>query len=108
MGHPAALAGILVELERFLTSPPSDAEMDRAKRYLAGSFAVEQQRNASRAAHLTLDGLYGLGADNQRSYQERVAAVSKEDVARVAARVLRLDAYTLALVGDLGDDASAG
>ena len=53
----AALAGILVELERFLTSPPSDAEMDRAKRYLAGSFAVEQQRNASRAAHLTLDGL---------------------------------------------------
>jgi zinc protease len=104
----AALAGILVELERFLTSPPSDAEMNRAKRYLAGSFAVEQQRNASRAAHLTLDGLYGLGADNQRGYQERVAAVSKEDVARVAARVLRLDAYTLALVGDLGDDASAG
>jgi zinc protease len=97
----AALAGILEELERMLEAPPTDDELLRAKRYLAGSYAIGQQRNAARAAHASLDGLYGLGPESHLGYTARIAQVSKEDVLRVTRRVLRLDAYTLALVGNV-------
>ena len=97
----AALAGMQEELERFLEAPPDDEELERAKRYLAGSFAIQQQRNAARAAHTALDGLYGLGPEAHLGYALRIAQVSKQDVLRVARRVLRLDAYTLAIVGDV-------
>ena len=45
-----------------------------------------------------VNGLYGLGPEASRQYPERIRAVSKDDVARVARRVVRLDAYTLATV----------
>ena len=103
----AALEGIHEELERFFSEPPTDDELVRSKRYLAGSFAVEQQRSAARAAHLALDGLYELGPESHLDYARRVERVTKDDVLRVAQRVLRLDAYTLALVGDVDFDASS-
>jgi zinc protease len=57
----AARQGLLEELTRLLESPPDEAELDRARRYLAGSFVIDDQRNAAHAAHLSLDVLYGLG-----------------------------------------------
>ena len=63
-----------------------------------GNFAIDEQRAAVRAAHLSLDGLYGLGADADRHYAEHVSAVTPDDVLRVARRVVDLDAYSLALI----------
>ena len=94
--------GILEQLERLLGEPPTDDELERARRYLTGSFAIEQQRNSARAAHISLDALYGLGPEAYRSYAGVIETITKEDVLRVAQRVLRLDAYTIATVGDLG------
>ena len=51
-----------------------------------------------RAGQIALDALYGLGADASARYVERVLSVEKDDVLRVARRVLDLEAYTLALV----------
>ena len=93
-----AQAGMLEQLERLLESPPAEAELAGARRHLVGNFAIDEQRCALRAAHLALDGLYGLGADADRHYAERIEAVSADDVLRVARRVVKLDAYTLALV----------
>ena len=86
------------ELERLLDAPPTDDELLRAKRYLAGNFEIDLQRSSVRAAHLSLDALYGLGADADRYYVERVLAVSKDDVLRVARRVIDLTAPTIAVV----------
>ncbi len=96
--YDEARSGLLTELERLLASPPDDAELDRARRYLVGNFDIDQQRNATHAAHASLDALYDLGAAASRDYPERIRSVTKEDVERVAARVIRLDAYTLAAV----------
>ncbi len=96
--YEQARSGLLGELERLLESPPDGAELDRARRFLVGNFDIEQQRNSAHAAHASLDALYGLGAAASRDYPERIRSVSKEDVERVAARVIRLDAYTLAAV----------
>jgi len=96
-----ARQGILVELDRLLQAPPPEAELERARRYLTGSAAIDAQRNSHHAAHVALDALYGLGPEAHYGYAEEVGAVTGEDVLRVARRVLTLDAYVLSLVGDV-------
>jgi zinc protease len=93
-----AQSGILRELRRALDGPPPAAELERARRYLLGSFAIERQRSATRALQLALDVRYGLQGDFDRDYPERIRAVGAEDVLRVARRVIDLDAYTLAAI----------
>jgi zinc protease len=93
-----ARRGMFEQLERLLQEPPDTAELDGARRHLAGSFAIDEQRAATRAAHLSLDALYGLGADADRHYTEAIRAVTADDVLRVARRIIDLDAYTMATV----------
>lgn len=89
---------IFDELERLLDEPPTAEELERARRYLIGNFAIDQQRASVRASHVALDGLYGLGPDFDRRYAERVRAVTRDDLLRVARRIVRLDAVTLATI----------
>ena len=93
-----ARQGLLDELKRVVDAEPGSDELERAKRYLIGNFAIDQQRNAVHAAHVALDSLYGLGPAAYRELPERVAAIDREAVLRVARRVIDLDAYTLAVV----------
>jgi zinc protease len=93
-----AREGILLELRKLVESPPADEELRRAQNYLTGNFAIDQQRSAVRAGQIALDALYGLGADASTRYVERVLSIGKDDVLRVARRVLDLDAYALAMV----------
>jgi zinc protease len=95
----AARRGILEQLERLVQDLPSEAELTQTKRNLTGNFVIDQQRCAARAAHIALDGLYGLGPVAHRRYPELIRAVTREDVVRVARRIIRLDAYTLAQIG---------
>jgi zinc protease len=94
-----AQGGILAELRRTLDGPPPPAELERARRFLLGSFAIERQRSAARSLQLALDARYGLPIDVDRDYPQQIAAVGAEDVLRVARRIFTLDAYTLAAVG---------
>ena len=94
----AALDGIRSELQRVLESAPREAELARARRYLVGSNAIDQQRSSSRALHMALDARYGLGPDAEERAIERIRRVSAEDVLRVAQRVLDLDCATLAVI----------
>jgi zinc protease len=94
----AAQAGLLDQLRGLLDAPPDDSELDRARRCLIGNFAIDEQRNAVHAAHVSLDALYGLGPAASRGYADAIRAVDKEDVLRVARRIVDLDAYTLAVV----------
>jgi zinc protease len=95
----AAEAGMEAELRRILDEPVSPAELDRAKAHLVGTHEIGLQRNAARAALLALDGAYGLGLDNFEHYDERIQAVTAEDVLRVARRVIQLERAVLAVVG---------
>jgi zinc protease len=93
-----ARAGLLRELEGLLAAPPPEAELERARRHLSGTFAIDQQRNAVHAAQMSLNALYGLGAEAGRCYPAQVAAVASADVLRVARRIFDLNAYTEAVV----------
>jgi len=101
-GEPAKLAemqsGIARELAQIVDGPIPDEEFARAKAYLIGSQAVSLQRFGTQASLLSLDDLYGLGATYHLDYDDRIAAVSVDDVKRVAKRVIRLDAPVIAVV----------
>jgi len=93
-----ARAGMLAELERALDAPPEAEALERARRYLIGGHVIDGQRAGARALHTALDSLYGLGPDWGDRYPEAVAAVTAEDVLRVARRVLRLDRAVIATI----------
>jgi len=93
-----AQAGILAELRRTLEDAPPSGELERARAFLLGSFAIERQRSSARALQLALDARYGLAGDFDALYPQRIRAVSAEDVLRVARRVIDLEAYTLAAI----------
>jgi len=92
-----ARRGMLDELRRIVDSPPPETELDATRRHLIGNFAIDRQRNAAHAAQVSLDVLYGLGADASTRYPDAIAAVSAEDVLRVARRVIGLERYVEAV-----------
>ena len=81
-----------------LEAAPAAAELERAQRYLLGSHAIEQQRASARATHISLDALYGLGPADDRSYPNRIRAVTRDDVLRVAQRIFTLSRPTIATI----------
>ena len=93
-----ARTAMMDELRRALDSPPEAAALERARRYLIGGHLIDGQRSSSRALHTALDALYGLGPDYGDHYPEAIAAVSGEDVLRVARRVLDLERRVLATI----------
>jgi zinc protease len=93
-----ARQGLLREIEGVVSAPPSEAELERARRYLSGNFAIDQQRNAVHAAQISLNALYGLGPEASRQYPAQITAVTGEDVLRVARRILDLGVYTEAVI----------
>ncbi|HVP61801.1 MAG TPA: pitrilysin family protein [Myxococcaceae bacterium] len=95
----AAEAAMEAELRKVLDEQVTPAELDRAKAHLVGTHEISLQRNAARAALLALDTAYGLGLDNFEHYDERIQAVTADEVQRVARRVIQLDRAVAAVVG---------
>src|SRR5690606_6429601 len=95
---PEARRSIEEELAKLVAAPPAAEELERARRYLIGNFEIDRQRSAVRAAHMAIDALHGLGADAQRRYAAQVAAVTADDVLRVARRVIDLDRAVVAVI----------
>lgn len=93
-----SLAGLRSELEKLLAGPIGEDELNRSRAYLIGSQAVSLQRYSSQASLLSLDSLYGMGADRHLDYEKKIEAVTLEDVNRVAHRLIQLDKPVVAIV----------
>ena len=83
---------------RLVSEAPSEDELSRAIRFGTGSFAIDSQRSHSRAAHIALDSIYGLGPDHTESYPSQIADLTPQDVLRVAQRIFRVEACTVSAV----------
>lgn len=80
-----AREGLLREFARFVEAPPSEEEMERARRYLLGTQAIAQQSGGHVLADLVDAWLFGDGLGEAADERERLAAVQAADVQRVAA-----------------------
>ena len=85
LGHISpAVEGILDELQRLARSPVSEEELERAKNYLLGTFAMDHQRNKRQAWYLGWYETLGVGYGFDEEYPALVREVSADDVRRVA------------------------
>ena len=78
----------------------SPEEVAAARDYLAGELPLALETTFQLAAHLADLVIYHLPDDYFHHYRDRVAAVSVEDVLRVAQQHLRLDRLAIIVVGD--------
>ncbi|MGH7185131.1 MAG: M16 family metallopeptidase, partial [Pseudomonadota bacterium] len=92
-----AEAAILAELAAVREQGVTDAELARAKNLLEGEYIYEGHTTRGRAYDL---GLASTIADLEfaQTYLERIRRVTREDVQRVARRVLDPDRYAVAVV----------
>jgi zinc protease len=89
------------EIVRIRSEPVSDDEIKEAKLYLTGSFPMRLDTNAKIAGFLAQVTFFNLGADYADTYAQRINAVTKEDVLRVAQQYLRPEQMELVVVANL-------
>jgi zinc protease len=82
------IASIDQEIDAVLTTGFTAAEVRDAKRYLIGSLPRQLETNAGIASFLLSAELFGLGVDHDVRLPALVGAVTDDDVARVARRLL--------------------
>lgn len=96
-----AIEEILREMNRIMTEPVSDRELEDAKSYLTGSFPMRIDSNSKIAGFLIAVEFFDLGLGYVDNYRGLINSVTKEDVLRVAKKYLDTRDYVLVVVGDL-------
>ncbi len=95
----SALVEFMKELNSIL-QPVTDAELQRAKNYEALGFPADFQSVAQVAGELEQLPMYGLPDDYFNRYIDRIEAVTKEDVQRVAKKYIDPGKVDIIIVGD--------
>jgi predicted Zn-dependent peptidase len=95
----SALVEFVKELNAIL-QPVSDDELTRGKNYIALSFPQEFQSVGQIANQLAEMVIYDLPDDYFNNYVQRLLAVTKDDVERVAKKYLDPEKVAIIIVGD--------
>lgn len=96
----SSLQEFLYELDRLRNLKVTDKEIQDAKRYLAGSFALGLETQAGLAQRLLEVQLYELPKDYLETYTDKLMAVSLDDVRKAARKDIDLDNMAIVVVGD--------
>ncbi|MBY0374303.1 MAG: insulinase family protein [Bryobacteraceae bacterium] len=95
-----SMAEFFKEIRRMAEEPVAAAELDEAKRALVANFALTLESPARVMSYVAERQRYGFPADYWDKYPERIAAVTAEDLQRVAKKYLNLEAMQIVAVGD--------
>ncbi|MCX8072887.1 MAG: insulinase family protein [Candidatus Binatia bacterium] len=98
-----AIRRACAELRRIQSDLVSEDELANAQQYLTGSFPLRLDSNTKIAAFLAQVEFYGLGQDYIEQYMQRIRAVTREDVQRVAQRYLHPEDVHLVAIGNLSE-----
>lgn len=96
-----AISVLRQETRRIQNEPVSKKDLERAKKYLVGSFPFRFDTQARLAGFITHLEYHGLGLDFPEKYPSYVSAVTSRDVLRVAASYLHPDQAILVVVANL-------
>lgn len=83
----------------FVRTGPSDDELAAAKQYLIGSFPLHLDNNRKMLAQVANIAFYGLPLDNLQTYQQRVSALSRDEVQQAWARHIKPEQLLTVTVG---------
>ncbi len=95
----------LAEIARLQNETISAEELERAKRYTIGTFALAHQRIRDRALHLAWLETIGPGAEMDSDYSSKIEAVTAEQVQQAAKEYFTNYALTIALPETLEESA---
>jgi predicted Zn-dependent peptidase len=95
-----AMKEFMYELTRLRTDLVPADELENAKRAIVGSFALSLDQPQSLLQNIITQKLYNLPADYWDTYPQKVAAITAEEVQRVAQKYLDLDHLQVVAVGD--------
>jgi zinc protease len=98
-GSDEALALIEEELRRFVAEGPTEAEVERAKAFLIGSYPLGFTTSGEIASQLLGLQLDDLGIDYVNRRNDRMAEVTVDDVKAVLQRILGGHELTVVRVG---------
>jgi zinc protease len=93
-----ALQGIERILREVRDKGISQAELEQAKAYLIGNYAIDLQGPLAMASTMAFDERYGLGGNFYQRYPHQIEQVTREDVLRVAQKYIALDSYAVVTV----------
>ena len=87
------------EIYRIIGDPVSEAELERARNWLAGRHEIGLQTHGAKALDMALNELYGLGYDYSATYVRRIREVTRAQVMDAARKYLDTSAYILVIAG---------
>ena len=90
---------VLAEMDGMHDRPPSAADLRLVKSFSAGRFVLGLETSSAIAGSLVDLDVYGLPPDSLDTYRTRVQAVTQEDVASAARRLLHPDRVAIVAVG---------
>lgn len=96
----SALTEMLHQLRRLRDEPVSQAELQAAQGFLAGSYPLRFETPAQIAGQIADVRLLGLPIETLTEYRERINAVTAADVQRVARQYVHPDRAVIVVVGD--------
>jgi predicted Zn-dependent peptidase len=95
-----SLKEILYEIERLQKEPPTEAELQGIKNYMAGIFVLQNSSRQGVINQLAFVDLHGLDDSYLTTYVQKILAITPKDIQRIAQTYLLGDKMTLVVVGD--------
>lgn len=95
----AGVAALLEEAKRLLAEPPTDREVEEAKRALLSSFVFTRDSVRKTLRQQLILQYWGYPADWYERYRRGVEAVTTEQVRQAAARLIRPEEFAIVVVG---------
>ncbi len=95
---PQALQVVEQTIATFLQAGPTDQELKAAKQNLVGGFALRVDTNRKMLDNLAQINYYDLPLDYLQQWTAKISAVTKQDIQRAMARVLKPQAMSVVVV----------
>jgi zinc protease len=95
-----AMKEIMYEIRRLRDEKVPPEEFENAKRAIIGGFALQLESPQSMLQNIITQKIYRLPADYWDAYPREIAAITQDDVQRVAQKYLDLDHLQVVAVGD--------
>ena len=95
-----AVSGLLENLSRMTSAPPTDQETDAARRYLSDIFAVRMETVGSIADMIVQQDKLGLPDGHWDAYRKELRAVSTEKTTDAAKKLYAQNGYLVVVAGD--------
>lgn len=99
----AAIHEFFYEFDRIRAEKVPMQELDDAKNYLTGVFPIRAETLDGLSSLIVNQYLYDLSDDYLQTYRENVAAVTADDVFRVAGQYIHPERMAIVLVGDAAE-----